>query len=159
MGCVLRFVVIVRVRGLLGCALGYIAIGSLGCALGVVGFVRGRWVHLGAPWGTSCSSGVAGMCSWGHRIRLWSIGSLGCALVVVGFVLDRWVHMGTPWESSGSVGVAGFIGFRPRCRRVRLGSLGSLWSDLRGRQLRSVSLGSLGCALGVVGFVWGRSVH
>ena len=27
------------------------------CALGFIGFIRGRWVHLAAPWGTSDSFG------------------------------------------------------------------------------------------------------
>ena len=28
------------------------SLGSLGCALGVVGFIRGRCVNSGAPWGS-----------------------------------------------------------------------------------------------------------
>ena len=57
------------------------------------------------------------------------------------------VHWGAPWDSSGSSAVGGLIGMRPGCRRVRPGSLGSL-----------------GCALWVVGFIrvncgapWGSS--
>ena len=36
------------------------SLGSLGWALGVVGFIRGRRVHQGAPRGSSGSPGVAG---------------------------------------------------------------------------------------------------
>ena len=49
---------------------------------------------------------------------------------------------GAPWGSSGSFGVAGFIGVRHRGLRVLSGSLGSL-----------------GCALGVMGFDQVRGVH
>ena len=41
------------------------ALGVVGFALAVVGFTRGRWVHLGFPWGSLCSSGVV----WFTRIR------------------------------------------------------------------------------------------
>ena len=146
-------------------------LGSLDCALGDIGFVWGRWVLWGAPWG-SCLLEVAG-CIW-------------CALRAVRFVLGVFVHWGAPWESAGSFGVVRFIGKRPAGRRVRLGSLGSLgcalsvvrflwgrwvhWGTPRwssgsfgdagfigkrpwARQVRSGSLGSFGCALGFVGFV------
>ena len=42
------------------------SLGSLMCALGVVGFIRGRWVHWGAP--------------WGRRIYPGSLDSMVCAL-------------------------------------------------------------------------------
>ena len=37
-----------------------VAFGTLGCALEIVGFIRGRWVHWSAPWGSSGSFGVSG---------------------------------------------------------------------------------------------------
>ena len=51
-------------------------------ALGVVGFIRDRWVHSGAPWG-------------------W-LGSFGRDLGIVGFIPVRWVHSGVPLVSSCS---------------------------------------------------------
>ena len=79
--------------------------------------------------------------------RLFRSGSLFSAPEVVGFFRDRW---GIPWEASESFGL---IGLRSGGRRVLLGSLGSLCIPLRGSWLRSGSLGSLGCALGVIWFV------
>ena len=110
---------------------------------GVVGFIRGGWVPLGAPYGSSGSFGVVGL-MWvrpgGLRVNSWSLGSFVCALGVVGFIRDRWVHwLSTPWVSSGSFGSVGFTGVRPG-----------------GRPVHSRSLGSLGCALLVVGFIRGR---
>ena len=67
-----------------------------------------------------------------------SLGSLLSAPGVVGFVRDRWVHWGIPWETSGSFGL---IGLSSGGRRVPLGSLCSMCSPLRGRRLRSGSLG------------------
>ena len=46
------------------------------------------------------------------------------------------------------------IGVRPEVRRVRSGSMDSLWCALA-----DVRIGSLGCALGVVGFVRSRCIH
>ena len=57
-------------------------------------------------------------------------------------LLGRRVHWHTAWASLGSFGVAGFIGVRPVYRWIRSGSLGSM-----------------GCALGVVGFVRGLWFH
>ena len=66
--------------------------GSLGHAHGVIGLIRFRWVHSGAPWG--------------------SLGSFGRALGIVGFNRVRWVYSGAPWVHSGSFGRAlGFLGF------------------------------------------------
>ena len=48
--------------------------GSLGYSLGVIGFVLGRRVYWGAPWGSSGSSGVTWLFSWGHRVRPGSTG-------------------------------------------------------------------------------------
>ena len=88
-------------------------LGSGGCALGVVGFMRDRWVHDGASWGSS--------------------GSFGCSLG----------HSGVPWGWSGSLVVVGFTRLRPVGRRVHSGSLGSLGyvlgvvSAIRGRWVDS----------------------
>ena len=98
---------------------------ALWCALGVVDFMRGRWVHSGAPWG---SSGVVGV----TRVRPGV----------------RWVHPGAPWESLSSSGVVGFTLVCAGGRRNRLRSLDSLGS-----------LGSLFCAVVVVGFIQGLWVH
>ena len=96
---------------------------------GIVGFVRGRWVHWDTPQGSRVhpvSLDCKG-CTLG--VRPLPLVSLGCALVFVRFV---WVYWCAPLVSSGSSVVAGFIRVHPRCH----------W----------VSLGSLGCALRVVGF-------
>ena len=124
--------------------------------MGVVGFVRGRKVYLGAPWGTSALFGDAGffeMRPWCRRVLSGSLGSLGYALGVVGFVRGRWVHLGGHGGSSGPVGVAWYIGMRPGGRWDRLGSLGSL-----GCAMGVVGYVGchLGCAQGDVGFVQGR---
>ena len=100
--------------GSFGCAFGDRRIhpgslGSMGCALGFVGFIRGRWVHWGAPWGSSRSSCVAGLLA--ERP--------GVARSIAG----RWVHWGAPRGSSSSSRIAGFLGVRPGCRWVRLLSL------------------------------------
>ena len=52
-----------------GCCLRWGSLGSLCWALVVIGFVRGRWVHCGPPFGVVC------------------------------FVRGNWVHWGAPWES------------------------------------------------------------
>ena len=60
-------------------------------------FIRGRWVHCGAPWSSSDSSEVAafiGVHPGVGRFHPGSLGSLGCTVVVVGFVRARWVHWG-----------------------------------------------------------------
>ena len=88
------------------------------------------------------------------------------------FIRGHSVHWGAPWGSSDSFRVAGFIRERPGNRRVRSGSLGSLrcaigvvgfvrgwFVGLCARRVRSVSLEYLGCAVGVVGIVWCRWVH
>ena len=81
----------------------------------------------------------------GRRDHPGSLGSLGfdmvffreCALGVVGYIRCHWLHRGASSESFGSSGVAGFTGVRSVCRRFHPGSLGSL-----------------GCAQGIVGFIW-----
>ena len=138
------------------------SLGSLGSTLCVVGFMRGRWVHSGA---LKCLLGSSGALLF-NRVRVgdcWvhpgSLGSLGCAFAVVGFIRvysvrleSRWVHMGAPWNrcvhsdvhwvSLGSSGVVRYTRERP-------------W----GVSVYAGSMDSLGCSLGVVGFIQGRSVH
>ena len=53
--------------------------GSQGCTQRAVGFIRGRWIHWGAPWGSSGSSGVTGftgMCPGVRRVHPGSLASL-----------------------------------------------------------------------------------
>ena len=116
------------------------SLGSLGVALRVVGFMRGRWVHSGSPWGSFGSSWVVEF----TRIRFeyrWlhpePLGSLLFALVLVGFIRCRWVHSDS--YQVGSLGSSAFVGFTS----VRLG----------GRLVRRRSLGSLGVALSAIGFI------
>ena len=54
----------------------------------------------------------------------------------------NWGHWDPPWGSLDLFGVVGLIRARPV-----------------GRWIHSVSLGSFGCALGVVGFIRVRWVH
>ena len=65
----------------------------------------------------------------------------GAPFGIVEFVQYHWIHWGALWESLGSFGVARFIGVRTGDRHVCSGSLGTL-----------------GCALGVVGFLLGHLV-
>ena len=105
------------------------SLGSLGSALSVVGFIRSRWVHSDAPWGLLGSSRVAGF----TRER-----PVGRWLMRVRWVHPGW-HSGTPCVALGSCGVVGFT-------RV----------SLEFRCVHPWWFGSLGCALGVVGFILGR---
>ena len=100
------------------------------------------------------------------------MGSLGFALWVVGIVLGRLIHTGSRWGSLGSskvveftrvrAGVVGFIRGRWVHSGSRWGSLGS--SGVVGftrvhsgrRWVHPVWCGSLGFALGVVGFIRGH---
>ena len=146
--------------------------GTLGCALGVVGFIQCRWVHWGTSWGSSGSSGfcwlhwgahlgssgssgvavLIGVRPGGRRVRPGSLGSLRCTLEVV---RCRWVNWGAHWGSWGPSNVARTIELRPGGRRVSLGLL-EYWCSPWGS---SGSLGSLGCAMGVLGYVLDRRVH
>ena len=77
--------------------------------MGVVGFIRGRWVHAGAPlglMGTSCVVGFSRVRAACICVLPVSLGSLGCALEVAGFIRGLWVNSCTPWESLGSSKVA-----------------------------------------------------
>ena len=49
---------------------------------GCRGFIRGRWVHSGAP--------------WGRWIHAESLSSLGYALGVIAFMWGRWIHWCSP---------------------------------------------------------------
>ena len=71
----------------------------------------------------------------------------------------RCVHWVALWGSSGSFGVTGFIVVRPSGLSGSFRITGFIGVRPGNRWIRSGSLGSLGCALGVVGFVRGLSVH
>ena len=65
---------------------------SLGCTLGIVGFIRGRWVHRGAPWVSSSSSRVAGFIGVrpeGRSIHPGLLGSSRYTLRVAGLIRVR----------------------------------------------------------------------
>ena len=71
----------------------------LRCVLWVIGFVRARWVHWGAPWwfsGTSRVAALIGVHPRGHRVGPVSLCSLGCAQVVSEFDRCRWVNWVPP---------------------------------------------------------------
>ena len=89
-----------------------------GTPLALVGFVRGRWCHWGAPWESLGAFGLARFIAVRPEDRRVRSRSLENALRVVAFVRCRW---GTPWMSSDLFGVSGFIGLRPWGRRVRSG--------------------------------------
>ena len=125
------------------------SLGSLKFALGVTGFIQGRWVHLGSPWGSMGSSGVVrftGVRPGGRWVQWrspWgSLGALRFALRVVRFMRGHQVHSGSPLRSLSS---SGFVGFPRVCPGVRYVLPGSL--------------GSLGFALRVFRFIQGHWVH
>ena len=150
----------------------------------VVGFVRGHWVHWGAPLWSSGSFVVDNLIEvhrGGHQVYPGSLDSLGCALGVVGFIRGCGVHCdapwglsvhpvclahwASPWGASGSFGVAGIIGVHSGCRRTHPVSPGSFAHGLTALFIgvrpgdRPVRRGSLGYAIGVVGFIWGPWVN
>ena len=132
--------------------------GLVGVRTGVVGFILGHWVHWGAPLVSSGSFGVTGFTGvlpGGRRVHPASLGSLVCALGFAGFIKGHWVNWGVPWGTSGSSGVIVVAGDP----RVHPGSLGSLGCPLGCRRVLPRSLGTLVCALVVVGFIRGRWVH
>ena len=78
-------------------------LGSLGCTPRILEFIRGHWVHWGAPWGSLGSSRVAGFL----RVRpAGRQGSLGVEGLIVG-----------GGGALGYSGVVGFIVMRLRGRR------------------------------------------
>ena len=147
--------------------------------MAVVGFIRGRCFHLGAPWVLLRSLGVVGFIrvrTGGRWIHLGALVSFGCALVVVGFIGGDLVHSGASWSlciftrgrwvrpcvpmaSLGSFWVVWFVGVRPGGRWVHSGSLSSFMCALVVVGLILGSLGSFGCALCVVWFIRDRWVH
>ena len=103
--------------------------------------------------GSSEVAGYIGLRPWSRLVRSESLGSLGCAL---GVIRGRWVHWSVPFWSSGSYRFAEVIGVRPVGGRVYPGSL---WFIVVHPGVHPGSLGLLGCALEVVGFIRGRRVH
>ena len=128
-----------------GCHGVHSALNSFGCTLGVIGFIRGRWVHSGVPWGSSGSFRIV------RFIRVHP--------AVFRVYSGRYVHSGAPWGSSGSFGVVRFIRVRPGGLRFQSGSLGSFRCTrvvigfIWGCRVHSRSLGTFGCALPVIGFI------
>ena len=143
--------------------------------MGVVGFIRGSWVHSGAPLGSFGLCGVDAftcVCAGGRWIHPGSLCSLQCAQGVFRFNLGRSVYSCAPWMSfghpgwhtgtrSGSSGSSWVIGFtqkRTRCRWVYFdapwGLLGSC--AVVGFMRSGTPWGSLGSS-GVVGFSRVRS--
>ena len=87
------------------------------------------------------------------------LGSLGCALGFVGCGRGRWVDWGASLKSSGALEVVGLIGVRPGVSSGALGFVGFIAVRTGVSQVRSRSLGSLGCAEGVVGCARGHRVN
>ena len=100
----------------------------------MVGFIWGRWIHLGSRWGSLGISGVVVFTCvrpWGRWVPLWSFGSIGFTLGIVGFALgvvrfiwSRCVHLGSCWGSFGLSRAAGFTQVRDGNHWVHPGSLG-----------------------------------
>ena len=117
-------------------------------SFGFVRFIRGgRWVHLGAPWG-SYPFRVVGII-WARPGRRWvhpkSFGSFKFVWLIPG------VHLGAPWWFLGSFWVVADAPF---------GSLGSfvVIAFIRVRTAHhSQSLVSLGCEMGVIQGRWACS--
>ena len=118
---------IARAQGV--CWVHPLSFGSLARTLVIVGFIRGSWVHLRAPWWLFCSLahalGVVGFIgetlgsvarSGGCWVHPRLVGSLARAQVVVGFIVVRWVHSRAHWwlfcSLGHALGVVGFIGGR-----------------------------------------------
>ena len=141
-------------------------------------------MSLGSHWSSFGSSGIFGFtraCGfspfrlWNRWVQPGSMSSLRFCLGVVGFIQGCWVHSGSLSGSLGSSGFAWFTRVRPGGGWVHTvfcvhsgsawGSLGSSWlfgftrARTGGRRVHPCSLGSLGYALVVVGFIRGRWVH
>ena len=104
------------------------SLGLLGCALRVVGFIWGRWVHIGARlgsmgdhWVSLGSSGVVGF----TRVRPGGVSVYAESMVFtrvypggrwvhpVPFIRGRWVHSGATRGSLCSSMVVGFTRVHP----------------------------------------------
>ena len=133
--------------------------GTLRELLRVFRIMRGIWVQLHAPWMSLGSFGAVGFTSTrpgGRWVNpaYWRapLGSLGSVVVFIrglwihsralGFMQRCWVHTCAPLALIGSSGVVGFI-LGLSITRVRPGGR---WVNLR-------LLGSIACALGVVGII------
>ena len=148
------------------------SLSSLGCALGAVRFILVRYAHWGTPWQLSGSSGVAvpaAVRPGSRQVHRDSLGSLECNLGEDWFIQvlwDQWdtpsvpsCPSGAPWMSSGSSVVAGFNGGALWGSSGSSGVAGLTEVHPAGRWVHQGSLHSLGCALGVVGFIRVRWVH
>ena len=112
------------------------SLSSLGCALWIVGFIRGRCVHLfGDRWVHSWSLGS-------HMCALGALGSCGVVRCTGVPHAGRGVHSGVHGESLGSSLDVVFARVCPGGPLIHPGLLGSL-----------------GCSLRVVEFVCGRWFH
>ena len=120
----------------------------------VMGYIWVCWDHWSAQWGRQVHSGCPVYCGapWESSGSFGVAGFIGVRTGVVGFIRGRWTYSGAPSRSLGSFAVVG-------CIRVRL----------RGHCVHAGLMGSLGCALGLVGYIlchmvhwgspWGRRVH
>ena len=87
------------------------SLSSLWYALRIVGFIRGRWVHWGAPGGGRVHQGswVHWCATCGRRDDQGSLGSFGCTLGDFGCIRGRSVHLGAESWSWCSFWVSRFI--------------------------------------------------
>ena len=84
------------------------SLGSFGRTLGVVGIIRVRWAHSGAPLASSVKFWFVGFIrayQRGRPVHLGSFGTFGGALIVVKFILVRCVHSGSHWGHSRLLGL------------------------------------------------------
>ena len=120
-------------------------------------------VHSGAPWWSFCSFGVVEFIQvlFAGRWVLqdhWVDSGAPCGSF--GFVVFIRARPGGGWVHSGSIG---FNRVRPGCQWVHSGSFVCALGVIQVRSVNSGvlggSLGTFGCAVGVVGFVQVRLVH
>ena len=119
--CSLWVVVIVRVRP--GCRwVRSASLGSLECAMGVVGFIWGRCVCSGTPWGLF-------VFVWDRLVRTWKPLGVFWFIRVVNVRTGgnwvhsgRWVRLGAPMGHLGSLRAVWFVCVHPWGSWVHTGS-------------------------------------